>query len=76
MVWNVRMVENIGIVDEMVEGRGTRDDKRSNKIRTVRDLKVFRGVILSSLFLAERSSIVPRVSYSATVSLLSSVLTN
>jgi len=44
------------------DGRGTMDEKRTNKIRTVRDLKVYRKVILSSLFLAKRSSFVHRFS--------------
>ena len=38
------------------------DEKKTNKIRSVRDLKVYRKVLLSSLFLAERSSFVPRFS--------------
>jgi hypothetical protein len=61
------MGENVGIVGEMDgggwtrdEGRWTRDDKISNKIRTIRDLKIYRKGILSSLFLVQRSSIVPR----------------
>jgi len=44
------------------EGRWTRDEKRTREIRTVRDLNVYRKVFLSSLFLAKRSSFVPRFS--------------
>ena len=48
---------------ESVERRKM-DEKRTNKIRTVRDLNVYRKVFLSSLFLAKRSSFVPRFSQS------------
>jgi hypothetical protein len=36
--------------DKKDEGRGEMDEKRTNKIRTVRDLNVYRKVFLSSLF--------------------------
>ena len=50
--------------DDKDEGRWTMDEKRTNKIRTVRDLNVYRKAFLSSLFLAKRSSLVPRFSQS------------
>jgi hypothetical protein len=48
--WEVVMVRG-RMTDE---GRGTMDEKVTNKIKTVRDLKVY---VLSSFILAKRSSI-------------------
>jgi len=56
------MVQSLNAERIEDEGRWTRDEKRTSEIRTVRDLNVYRKVVLSSLFLAKRSSFVPRYS--------------
>ena len=58
------------------DGRGTMDEKRTNKIRTVRDLKVYREAIrngeesrylLSSLLLATYRAVARRAKTEAVI---------